>query len=198
MAFQLPSLNYAADALSPHIGEKTVTLHHTKHLQAYVDNTNKLIAGSDYENLDLVDLIQKAWKDKNQGLINNAGQLFNHSLYFAVMSPKGGKLTSKVESKINADFGSFAAFREAFIQAGMTQFGSGWAWLVLNNDNGKLEICKTLNGESPVMHGKNVTPLVGCDVWEHAYYLDYQNRRLAYLEAFVDSLIDWNAVEAKL
>lgn len=198
MAFKLPELNYEEGALAPHIGAQTVNLHHKKHFQAYVDNVNKMVDGNGYAGLKLEEIVRKAWQEKNQGLINNGGQFYNHSLYFSNLSPKGGEVTERVKKKLTEDFGSFDEFRTKFIEAGMTQFGSGWAWLVQNKDSGKLEVAKTLNGESPFMHGENVTSLVACDVWEHSYYLDYQNRRAAYLEAFVDHLIDWKGVESKL
>ena len=189
MAFELPDLPYAYDALQPHMSAETLEFHHDKHHLAYVTNGNKLAADAGMSETPLEEVV-KASHGSNAGLFNNAGQHYNHIHFWKWMKPGvgGSNLPASLESKITADLGGFAAFRDAFIQAGMTQFGSGWCWLALKD--GKLEIMKTSNGENPLVHG--ATPLLGCDVWEHSYYIDYRNARPKYLEAWIDNLANWD------
>ncbi len=190
MAFTLPELPYAKNALEPHISAQTLDFHHGKHHNAYVTNLNKLIEGTDLANESLEDIILKTAKDDSKaGIFNNAAQVWNHTFYWHSMKPSGGGTPSgELADKINADFGSFDKFAEAFKQAGATQFGSGWAWLVLGKD-GKLEVVKTPNAVVPFVNGQ--TPLLTMDVWEHAYYLDYQNKRPDYIETFLSKLVNW-------
>lgn len=190
MSFELPELPYAYDALAPYMSAETLEFHHDKHHQAYVTNGNKLLEGSGLEGKSLEDVVRES-HGKNAGLFNNAAQHYNHIHFWKWMKANGGgAIPGELEAKIISDLGSVAEFREAFLSAGATQFGSGWAWLVLNN--GKLEVTKTPNGENPLIHGQ--TPLLGCDVWEHSYYIDYRNARPKYLEAFFDSMINWEYV----
>ncbi len=195
MAFTLPELPYAYDALAPYMSAETLEFHHDKHHKAYVDKGNELIAGTGQENASLEDAMVWAFKNK-PGLFNQLGQHYNHIHFWQWMAPNGGgaKIPGALEKKINEDLGGFEGFKKQFVEAGTTQFGSGWAWLAMDN-NGKLEIMKTPNGENPIVHGK--TTLLGVDVWEHSYYIDYRNARPKYLEAFIDSLINWEHV-AKL
>ena len=192
--FTLPPLPYAYDALGPYMSAETLEYHHDKHHQAYVTNGEKLLEGSGLEILPLEDIVKESY-GKNAGLFNNAGQHYNHVHFWNWMKPNGGgnKLPGKLQAAIDSDLGGFDKFRADFIAAGTTQFGSGWAWLSVKN--GKLEVSKTPNGESPLVHG--ATPILGVDVWEHSYYIDYRNARPKYLEAFVDNLINWEYV-AKL
>ncbi|MEJ5018719.1 superoxide dismutase [Ochrobactrum vermis] len=192
MAFELPALPYDYEALAPFMSRETLELHHDKHHQAYVTNGNKLLEGSGLEGKSLEEIVKESY-GKNQGLFNNAGQHYNHILFWKWMKKGGGgkKLPGKLEKAIETDLGGYDKFREDFIAAGVGQFGSGWAWLSVKN--GKLEISKTPNGENPLVHG--ATPILGVDVWEHSYYVDYRNLRPKYLEAFVDSLINWEFVE---
>ncbi|MGZ3596900.1 MAG: superoxide dismutase [Syntrophales bacterium] len=196
MAIQLPDLPYAKDALAPVISANTMEFHYGKHHKAYVDNTNKLIAGTDLANDTLESIIKKTTGDASKiGIFNNAAQVWNHSFYWRCMKAKGGgKPTGAVADKINKAWGSFEKFAEEFKNAGVTQFGSGWAWLV--SDRGELKITKTANADTPIAHGQK--PLLTVDVWEHAYYLDYQNRRPDYLTAFIEKLINWEFVKANL
>jgi len=196
MAIQLPDLPYAKDGLAPYISANTLEFHHGKHHRAYVDNTNKLIAGTDLANESLETIVKKTVGDAaKSGIFNNAAQVWNHSFYWQCMKPNGGgKPTGKVADKINETWGSFDKFAEELKNAGVTQFGSGWAWLVL--DGGKLKVTKTANADTPIAHG--VKPLLTVDVWEHAYYLDYQNRRPDYLATFIEKLINWDFVKANL
>ncbi len=196
MALNLPDLPYAKNALEPHISAKTLEFHHDKHHKTYVDTGNKLISGTDLENLDAEAIVKKVVGDASKtAIFNNVAQAWNHSFYWQCMKANGGgKPTGQVAQKIDADFGSFDKFAEEFKNAGITQFGSGWAWLVLKN--GKLEITKTANADTPIAHG--VKPLLVVDVWEHAYYLDYQNRRADYLQTFIDKLINWDFVNSGL
>ena len=193
--FKLPDLPYAYDALQPHMSAETLEYHHDKHHAAYVTNANKLLAGSGLEDADEITIIRESF-GKNPGLFNNAAQVFNHTFFFDGMKPGGGgaKLPGRLEAAINEAFGGFDKFREEFINAGVTQFGSGWAWLVFKD--GKLEIMKTPNAENPFVHG--ATPIICCDVWEHAYYIDYRNLRPKFLEVFVDHLANWEFAEANL
>ncbi len=192
MAFQLPDLPYAYDALQPYMSAETLQYHHDKHHLAYVDNLNKLLPGSGLEGKSLEDIVKESF-GKNQGIFNNAGQDYNHNHFWKWMKKDGGgkKLPGALQAKIDSDLGGYDKFREAFIEAGKGQFGSGWAWLSLKN--GKLEVTKTPNGENPLVHGG--LPLLGVDVWEHSYYIDYRNQRPKYLEAFVDHLVNWDYVE---
>lgn len=195
MAFELPELPYAYDALQPYMSAETLEYHHDKHHQAYVTKGNELIQGSGLEGKSLEEAMVAAYKDKSkQGLFNNLGQHFNHIHFWNWMAPNGGgkSMPGSLEQKIATDLGGYDEFRGKFIEAGMTQFGSGWCWLAMDNNSGKLEIVKTPNGENPVVHGK--TPLLGCDVWEHSYYIDYRNARPKYLEAWVDNLVNWEYV----
>lgn len=192
MAFELPALPYDYDALAPFMSRETLELHHDKHHQAYVTNGNKLLEGSGLEGKSLEEIVKESY-GKNQGLFNNAGQHYNHIHFWKWMKKGGGgkKLPGKLEKAIESDLGGYDKFREDFIAAGVGQFGSGWAWLSVKD--GKLEISKTPNGENPLVYG--ATPILGVDVWEHSYYVDYRNLRPKYLEAFVDSLINWEYVE---
>ena len=192
MAFELPALPYDYEALAPFMSRETLEYHHDKHHQAYVTNGNKLLEGSGLEGKSLEEIVKESY-GKNQGLFNNAGQHYNHIHFWKWMKKGGGgkKLPGKLEKAIESDLGGYDKFREDFIAAGAGQFGSGWAWLSVKN--GKLEISKTPNGENPLVHG--ATPILGVDVWEHSYYIDYRNARPKYLEAFVDSLINWEYVE---
>jgi len=191
MAFELPDLPYAYDALQPYMSAETLEYHHDKHHQAYVTNGNKLLEGSGLESKSLEEVC-KASFGKNPGLFNNAGQHFNHIHFWKWMKRGGGgtHLPGKLQAAIDSDLGGYDKFRADFINAGVTQFGSGWCWLALKD--GKLEVTKTPNGENPMVHG--AVPILGCDVWEHSYYIDYRNARPKYLEAFVDNLIDWDYV----
>ncbi|MDD9912849.1 MAG: superoxide dismutase [Alphaproteobacteria bacterium] len=192
MTFTLPELPYAYDALNPYMSAETLEYHHDKHHQAYVTNGNKLAEEAGVSGQSLEEIVQGSF-GKNAGLFNNAGQHYNHLHFWNWMKPSGGgtKLPGALAAKIDADLGGYDAFREAFIQAGVTQFGSGWCWLALKD--GKLEVMKSANGESPLVEG--ATPILGCDVWEHSYYIDYRNARPKYLEAFVDNLVNWEYVE---
>ncbi len=196
MAIILPKLPYAKNALEPHISEKTLEFHHGKHHNAYVVNGNKLIEGTELAKDSLEEIIKKTAGDASRvGIFNNAAQIWNHTFYWQCMKPGGGGPPSgPIAEKINADFKSYEKFVEEFKNAGVTQFGSGWAWLVLKEDT--LQITKTANADSPIAHG--TTPLFVVDVWEHAYYLDYQNRRPDYLSAFVENLINWDFVNTCL
>ena len=190
MTISLPNLPYDQNALEPHISGETLGFHHGKHHQAYVTNLNKLIEGTDLEGKTLEDIIMAVAGDSSKaGVFNNAAQVWNHTFYWNSMKPNGGGTpTGALAAKIDEDFGSFEKFCEEFKQAGMTQFGSGWAWLVL--DGGKLKITKTANADLPMAHGQKA--ILTCDVWEHAYYLDYQNRRPDYLGVFLDKLVNWD------
>ena len=192
MAIILPELLYAKDALEPHISEKTLDFHYGKHHNAYVVNANKLIEGTEVAEDSLEEIIKKTAGDTSRaGIFNNAAQVWNHTFYWQCMKPNGGGPPyGPIAEKINTDFGSYEKFVEEFKNAGVTQFGSGWAWLVLKDD--ALKITKTANADTPIAHG--TTPLLVVDVWEHAYYLDYQNRRPDYLSAFVENLINWDFV----
>ena len=195
MSFELPALPYAADALEPHMSANTFSFHHAKHHKAYVDNLNKLIAGTEFEGQSLVEIV-KASEGKNPGVFNNAAQVWNHTFFWNSMKPNGGGApTGEIAQRINADFGSYEAFAEAFKTAGATQFGSGWAWLVLGSD-GKLKVVKTGNAETPFTKGDK--PLITIDVGEHAYYLDYQNLRPKFIEVYLNSLVNWDFANQNL
>lgn len=196
MAFELPALPYPADALKPYMSAETFSFHHGKHHAAYVANLNKLIEGTDLANKSLEEIIKATFGDPSKaGIFNNAAQVWNHTFFWESMKPGGGGVpTGPIADKINADFGSYDKFVEAFKTAAATQFGSGWAWLVL--DNGTLKVTKTPNAENPLVHGQ--TPLLTLDVWEHAYYLDYQNRRPDFINAYLEHLVNWDAANARL
>lgn len=187
MTFELPKLPYDLSALEPHISKETLEYHYGKHHQAYVNNLNNLVKGTEFENMFLEDIIRKS----SGGIFNNAAQIWNHTFYFNGFKPKGGgEPTGALAKAINDTFGSFTAFKEKFSQAAASQFGSGWAWLV-RNAQGKLEIVATSNAGNPMTDGK--TPLLTCDVWEHAYYIDYRNARPKYIEHFWE-IINWDFV----
>lgn len=191
MAIELPQLPYERDALAPHISEETLNYHYGKHHQAYVTNLNNLIAGTEFENASLEDIIMKS----EGGVFNNSAQVWNHTFYWNSMKPGGGgEPTGAVADAINEAFGSYDSFVEKFKEAAATQFGSGWAWLV-KGDNG-LEIMKTSNADLPMKHGKKA--LLTIDVWEHAYYIDFRNARPDYISTFVEHLINWDFVEQNL
>ena len=197
MAYELPALPYAHDALEPHIGTQTMEIHHGKHHQAYITNLNNALAGNaELEAKSIDELIADldAVPEGIRGAVrNNGGGHANHSFFWTVMGPdKGGEPSGKLADAIDAELGGFDAFKEAFAKAGATRFGSGWAWLSVAD--GKLEVSSTPNQDSPVMDGK--TPILGLDVWEHAYYLSYQNRRPDYIGAFWN-VVDWDAVGAR-
>jgi Fe-Mn family superoxide dismutase len=196
MPFTLAPLPYAHDALEPHIDTLTMQIHHGKHHQAYVDNLNKAIAGTPHETLSIEELVAKAGSI-SAAVRNNGGGHWNHTFFWESLGPQaGGAPAGKLADAINAAFGSFDSFKEKFAAAGMTRFGSGWAWLIVAN--GKLEICSTPNQDNPLMDLAETkgTPLLGADVWEHAYYLKYQNRRADYLAAFWQ-VVNWNVVAAR-
>lgn len=196
MAFTLPPLPYAHDALEPHIDTQTMQIHHGKHHQAYVDNLNKAIAGTPNENKTLEELVAAAGTI-SPAVRNNGGGHWNHTFFWESMSKSGGgEPSGKLMEAINRDFGSFDSFKEKFSQAGATRFGSGWAWL--GAQNGKLVVCSTPNQDNPLMDVAECkcTPLLGVDVWEHAYYLKYQNKRPDYLAAFWN-VINWKKVEER-
>ncbi len=192
MAFELPALPYAMNALEPYISERTMEFHYGKHHKAYVDNLNKLIAGSHFEQMSLEEIIRKtAGKAEYAGIFNNAAQAWNHAFFWTCMQPGGGgEPTGEMKKKIERSFGGYDKFREEFATAATTQFGSGWAWLAEDEESGKLKVIKTANADTPIAHG--LKPLLTVDVWEHAYYLDYQNRRPDFVNAFLDHLAKWN------
>jgi len=193
MAFTLPPLPYAYEALEPHIDTETMKIHHGKHHQAYVDNLNKAIAGTEHENKSLEELVAKAGAI-SPAVRNNGGGHWNHTFFWESLAPNaGGQPSGALADAINAAFGSFDTFKEKFNAAGMTRFGSGWAWLIVKD--GKLEVTSTPNQDNPLMDVADVkgTPILGADVWEHAYYLKYQNKRADYLAAFWN-VVNWNKV----
>ncbi|MCX5944299.1 MAG: superoxide dismutase [Cyanobacteria bacterium] len=196
MAHTLPALPYGLDALEPHISRQTLEFHHGKHHSAYVTNLNNLVAGTELEGQSLEATITAVAGDASKaGVFNNAAQVWNHSFYWQCIKPGGGgSPTGALADKMAADLGGFDKFVEAFKTAGATQFGSGWAWLVL--DGGTLKVTKTANADLPLAHGQ--TALLTMDVWEHAYYLDYQNRRPDYMTTFLDKLVNWDFVAANL
>jgi superoxide dismutase, Fe-Mn family len=192
MAYELPPLPFGYSDLEPNISAKTFEFHHDKHHAAYVTNYNNLVKDTPMDSMSLEEVIKATAGDASKvGIFNNAAQAWNHTFYWNCMKPNGGGTPSgALADKITADFGGFDAFKEQFKQAGATQFGSGWAWLVL--DNGTLKVTKTLNADNPLTQGQK--PLLTMDVWEHAYYVDYQNRRPDYISTFVDKLINWDFV----
>jgi len=196
MAVVLPELLFARDALEPHISARTLEFHHGKHHKAYVDNANKLIAGTRFESMPLENVIRETAGDEaHVGVFNNAAQAWNHAFYWKCLKPGGGGAPGgAIADKITADFGGYEQMIDQLKKAGATQFGSGWAWLVLEEGN-VLQVHKTANADCPLVYG--CKPLLTVDVWEHAYYLDYQNRRPDYLATFVEKLINWDFVNAE-
>ena len=196
MAFELPKLNYSFDALEPYIDAKTMEIHYGKHHNGYTNNLNNAISGTELENKSIEEIL-KNLDLNNMALRNNAGGFFNHNLFWEIMGQNcGGNPTGEIAEAINSNFDSFENFKDTFKKSGATRFGSGWAWLCIHND-GRLEICSTPNQDNPLMpNGCGGNPILCIDVWEHAYYLNYQNRRPDYLEAFFN-LINWEEVNNK-
>lgn len=197
MAFELPKLPYAYDALEPHIDARTMEIHHSKHHNGYTTNLNNAIAGTDLEGKAVEDILANISKH-SAAVRNNGGGFYNHSLFWNIMGPNaGGQPSGKLADMINDAFGSFESFKDAFSKAAATQFGSGWAWLCV--DGGKLTVCSTPNQDNPLMDVVecNGTPILGIDVWEHAYYLNYQNRRPDYINAFFN-VVNWSKVEENM
>lgn len=193
--FALIRLPYPNEALEPYISSRSMSFHYTKHHQAYVDNLNKLIIGTDFARLSLESVIEKSAATDGSPIFNNAAQVWNHTFFWQSMKAGGGgKPTGKLLQMIEESFGSFEAFKTAFADASVSQFGSGWAWLV--QDGKKLTIETTSNADTPIAHGR--TPLLTCDLWEHAYYLDYQNRRKEFVQAFLEHLVYWDVVAARV
>lgn len=198
MSFSLPELPYAKDALVPYMSAETFDFHHGKHHLAYINKANELAAGTEFDSLSVEQATISVKKAGNQKLFNQIGQIYNHNFFWLSMKPNGGgnKLPSQLEKKIAEDIGGFDALRAALIDKGTTQFGSGWVWLVADNATGKLEVLNSANAETPLTDGK--TPLLTCDVWEHAYYIDYRNARPKFLEAWIDHLANWDFAAANL
>ena len=196
MSFELPKLDYAKNALAPIMSEETLDLHHGKHHQTYITNLNNFIKDTDMAGMSLEEIVHNSSKDKSKaGIFNNASQHWNHELFWKCMKPNGGgSMPKKLEDRIKSDLGSIEEFKKQFIQAGITQFGSGWCWLSIKD--GKLVVSKTPNAENTLI--QNMKPILGCDVWEHSYYVDYKNRRPEYLENFYEKLINWEFVESNL
>jgi Fe-Mn family superoxide dismutase len=196
MAYTQPALPYDNTALEPHVSKSTLEFHYGKHHAAYITNYNKAVEGTELDSKPIEEVIKAIAGDASKaGIFNNAAQAWNHTFYWNSIKPNGGGTpTGALADKINADFGSFEKFVEAFKQAGATQFGSGWAWLVL--DNGTLKVTKTSNADNPITAGQ--VPLLTMDVWEHAYYLDYQNKRPDYIDTFITKLINWDFAAANL
>ena len=192
MAYDLPDLPYDYEALQPYMSKETLEYHHDKHHKAYLDAMTPMIQGSKYETMSLEEVVKQSHKDDPK-LFNQVGQYYNHVHFWQWMAPNGGgkNLPGSLQNAVDSDLGGYDKMRADFIEAGKTQFGSGWAWIAVKD--GKLEIMKTPNGENPLVHGAH--PILGCDVWEHSYYIDYRNARPKYLEAFVDNLINWEHVE---
>jgi Fe-Mn family superoxide dismutase len=191
MAFTVPPLPYGYDALAPHMSAETLHLHHDAHHKAYVDKLNELIAGSDMADKSLEEIVVQSY-GKNQDIFNNAGQHYNHTHFWKWMKPNGGgEPPAELRKQIDADFGGWSEFRTEFTKAGVSQFGSGWCWLT--SDGGKLKVLKTPNGENPLV-AKQGHAILGCDVWEHSYYIDYRNKRADYINAFLDHLVNWDHV----
>lgn len=189
MAFELPALPYERNALAPTMSEETFNFHYGKHHKAYVDKLNDFVDGTPFASMDLEQVIQESWKAEKTPVFNNAAQVWNHTFFWNSMKPGGGGApTGDLADRLAKDFGSYENFKKDWVAQGVGQFGSGWVWLV--DDGGKLAIMKTPNAENPMVHGKKA--LLTADVWEHAYYLDYQNRRPDFLTAFLDHLVNWD------
>ncbi len=199
MTLKLMDLPFAYDALAPYMSAETFEYHHDKHHAAYVTNGNKLLENSEFEGKTAIEIIKATANIPEQaGIFNNVAQDWNHSFFWNCLKPNGGgtSLPAKLAEKINTDLGGYEKFKTDFINTCVTQFGSGWGWLCVNNDTGKLEFVKTSNAGVPFT--KNYTPILTCDVWEHAYYIDYRNARPKFVESFVDNMINWEFVEAQL
>ncbi len=196
MNFVLPKLDYANNALAPIMSEETLDLHYGKHHQTYITNLINFIKDTDMAKMSLDEIITHSSKDQSMmGIFNNASQHWNHNLFWKCMKPNGGgQIPPKLEKRMISDFGSVDQFKKDFKQAGISQFGSGWCWLSI--DNGKLVVTKTPNAANPLI--ENMKPILGCDVWEHSYYIDYRNRRPEYLDKFIDKLVNWEYVESLL
>ena len=196
MTFELPKLDYSNKALSPIMSEETLDLHHGKHHQTYIDKLNGFIKDTDMAKMSLEEIISKSSTDKSMiGIFNNASQHWNHNLFWKCMKPNGGgSIPPNLEKRLISDFGSVEEFKNKFKEAGVNQFGSGWCWLSI--DNGKLVVSKTANAANPLI--ENMKPILGCDVWEHSYYIDYRNKRPEYLDKFINNLINWDYVESLL
>ena len=196
MTFELPKLDYKNDALSPIMSQETLELHHGKHHQTYITNLNNFIKDTEMKDMSLDEIILKSYNEKSMvGIFNNASQHWNHNLFWKCMKPKGGgKIPPKLEKRLISDFGSIEQFKNDFKQAGITQFGSGWCWLSISN--GKLTVTKTANAANPLV--SNMVPILGCDVWEHSYYIDFRNRRPEYLDKFIENLVNWEYVDSLL
>ena len=196
MIHELPKLDYSKDGLSPIMSEETLDLHHGKHHQTYITKLNEFIKNTDMQEMSLEKIILKSSQDENMaGLFNNASQHWNHNLFWKCMKPNGGgNIPPRLEKKLITDFGSVENFKNEFKNAGVSQFGSGWCWLSVKND--KLVVTKTANAANPLID--DMKPILGCDVWEHSYYIDYRNKRPEYLEKFVENLINWEFVDSLL
>ena len=196
MIFELPKLDYSNNALFPIMSEETLDLHHGKHHQTYITKLNDFIKDTDMSDMSLEEIVLKSSKnDSMAGLFNNSSQHWNHNLFWKCMKPNGGgNIPPKLEKKLISDFGSIDNFKDKFKEAGVTQFGSGWCWLSVDND--KLVVTKTANAVNPLIN--NMKPILGCDVWEHSYYVDYRNRRPEYLDKFVNNLVNWEYVDSLL
>ena len=196
MNFELPKLDYKNDALSPIMSQETLELHHGKHHQTYITNLNNFTKDTEMKDMSLDKIILKSYNEKSMvGIFNNASQHWNHNLFWKCMKPNGGgKIPPKLEKRLISDFGSIEQFKIDFKQAGITQFGSGWCWLSISN--GKLMVTKTANAVNPLV--SNMVPILGCDVWEHSYYIDFRNRRPDYLDKFIENLVNWEYVDSLL
>ena len=196
MNFELPKLDYKNDALSPIMSQETLELHHGKHHQTYITNLNNFTKDTEMKDMSLDKIILKSYNEKSMvGIFNNASQHWNHNLFWKCMKPNGGgKIPPKLEKRLISDFGSIEQFKIDFKQAGITQFGSGWCWLSISND--KLMVTKTANAVNPLV--SNMVPILGCDVWEHSYYIDFRNRRPEYLDKFIENLVNWEYVDSLL
>ena len=196
MQFELPKLDYSKTGLSPIMSEETLDLHHGKHHQTYITNLNNFIKDTEMSKMSLEEIIINSSKDKSKvGIFNNASQHWNHIMFWKCMKPKGGgEMPEKLKKRVEEDFGNIEEFKKQFIQAGINQFGSGWCWLSISNN--KLVISKTPNAENTLI--QNMKPILGCDLWEHSYYVDYRNRRPEYLENFYEKLVNWEFVESQL
>ena len=193
---ELPKLDYSNDALSPIMSEETLDLHHGKHHQTYITNLNNFTKDTEMKDMSLDKIILKSYNEKSMvGIFNNASQHWNHNLFWKCMKPNGGgKIPPKLEKRLISNFGSVEQFKIDFKQAGITQFGSGWCWLSISND--KLMVTKTANAVNPLV--SNMVPILGCDVWEHSYYIDFRNRRPEYLDKFIENLVNWEYVDSLL